>query len=101
MRSASTADFSTSFPRVRTPAVIALARDLKTLIVLLVCLAKWLGDHGCNNTRHATMKQNRKWYTNIPRLTKTTTARIQELEHNSNIAKGDEHHAKETLQGHD
>ena len=35
MRSALVAGFSTSFPRVRTPAVISLARDLKSLIVLL------------------------------------------------------------------
>jgi hypothetical protein len=35
MRGASMSGSSASFPRVRTPVVIALARDLKTLIVLL------------------------------------------------------------------
>jgi len=93
MQSASITGFSTSLPRVRMPAAVLLARDLKTLIVLLVGTAKRLGDQGHNNTRHATMKQDREWYTNIPSMTNTTTARIQELEHNSkNTSEGDEHH---------
>ena len=44
MRSALVAGFSTSFPRVRRPAVVLLAHDLKVLIVLLLRTAKRLND---------------------------------------------------------
>jgi len=58
MRNDAIADCPTSFLRVRTPAAVLLARDLKTLIALLVCLAKRLRDHGRNNTQEATMKHD-------------------------------------------
>ncbi|HTS05990.1 MAG TPA: hypothetical protein VMP68_10445 [Candidatus Eisenbacteria bacterium] len=56
MRSASIAGLPISFPRVRTPAAVLLAGDLKALIILLLRSAKRLNDHGDNNTQHLTTK---------------------------------------------
>jgi hypothetical protein len=82
VRSASITGLPTSFPRVRKPATVLLAQDLKTLMLLLVGAAKRLGDRGHNDARHATIKQNCKWNTNISSLRTPTGSGTQLEKHN-------------------
>ena len=53
MPSASISGLPTSSPRVRTPATVLLAHDLKALIVLLLRTAGRLNDHSHHNTQPA------------------------------------------------
>ena len=53
MPSASISGLPTSSPRVRTPATVLLAHDLKALIVLLLRTAKRLDDCGHKKHTHA------------------------------------------------